>query len=97
MTFVTIQHYYSRDRMLSDKENKNKSGAIMQSLLRRLKQNSVEIAENKLVIEFKEWAISNGYNPSIVDMAIDQTIMQGSITKVALLANLSDKNIKANK
>lgn len=69
----------------------------MTSLLKQLKNRSAEEIENKLMVEFYAYAISKGYAEHIVNAAIDQTILQGCITKIALLANLNDKNIKENR
>lgn len=73
----------------------------MKSLLLQIKaqteKNNRETIENKLMIEFRTWAITNGYKAEIVDAAINQTINQGVITRLALTENLSDKNIKSNR
>jgi hypothetical protein len=62
----------------------------MNSLLKTLRNKSQQESENRLMVQWRDYQIKKGQNERLVDMAIDQTILQGSITVTALNINMQD-------
>lgn len=66
----------------------------MQSLIRQLRNKSAIENENKLMVQWRDKMLQKGNNERLVDMAIDQTILQGCITLTALNMNYDEITVR---